>query len=182
MMANLKYWLKGLAVAALSMVVYAGALGCYIALMLLVISMEEGGDNLSAFSVSLTEAVVLLSQGSGFKTGSITLTIMPLLLTVLLIALIASLAKRVGTSLSGCVAGTIGWVLINVFFANSLDIKLVDTTGVVAVKTAIVFVLGYAIAAIPESPLTKRDLDWISEHVSSPVRKPSPLVLPWVCC
>ena len=68
-------------------------------------------------------------------------------------------------------AGTIGWVLINVFFANSLDIKLVDTTGVVAVKTAIVFVLGYAIAAIPESPLTKRDLDWISEHVSSPVRK-----------
>ena len=83
MMANLKYWLKGLAVAALSMVVYAGALGCYIALMLLVISMEEGGDNLSAFSVSLTEAVVLLSQGSGFKTGSITLTIMPLLLTVL---------------------------------------------------------------------------------------------------
>ena len=171
MMANLKYWLKGLAVAALSMVVYAGALGCYIALMLLVISMEEGGDNLSAFSVSLTEAVVLLSQGNGFKTGSITLTIMPLLLTVLLIALIASLAKRVGTSLSGCVAGTIGWVLINVFFANSLDIKLVDTTGVVAVKTAIVFVLGYAIAAIPESPLTKRDLDWISEHVSSPVRK-----------
>ena len=100
MMANLKYWLKGLAVAALSMVVYAGALGCYIALMLLVISMEEGGDNLSAFSVSLTEAVVLLSQGNGFKTGSITLTIMPLLLTVLLIALIASLAKRVGTSLS----------------------------------------------------------------------------------
>ena len=64
MMANLKYWLKGLAVAALSMVVYAGALGCYIALMLLVISMEEGGDNLSAFSVSLTEAVVLLSQGT----------------------------------------------------------------------------------------------------------------------
>ena len=118
MMANLKYWLKGLAVAALSMVVYAGALGCYIALMLLVISMEEGGDNLSAFSVSLTEAVVLLSQGNGFKTGSITLTIMPLLLTVLLIALIASLAKRVGTSLSGCVAGIIGWVLINVFFAN----------------------------------------------------------------
>ncbi len=156
MMANLKYWLKGLAVAALSMVVYAGALGCYIALMLLVISMEEGGDNLSAFSVSLTEAVVLLSQGNGFKTGSITLTIMPLLLTVLLIALIASLAKRVGTSLSGCVAGTIGWVLINVFFANSLDIKLVDTTGVVAVKTAIVFVLGYAIALTRGLSLEKR--------------------------
>ena len=48
MMTHLKYWLKGLAVAATSMIVYAVALGCYIALMLLVISMEEGGDNLSA--------------------------------------------------------------------------------------------------------------------------------------
>lgn len=50
MMTNLKYWLKGLAVAAASMIIYAVALGCYMALMLLVISMEEGGDNLSAFS------------------------------------------------------------------------------------------------------------------------------------
>ena len=112
MAKNLKYWLQGLAVAAASMIIYAVALGCYIALMLLIISMEEGGDNLSAFSVSLTEAVVLLSQGSGFKTGSITLTIMPLLLTVMLIALISSLAKRIGTSFSGCVTGTAGWVLI----------------------------------------------------------------------
>ena len=62
--------------------------------MLLVISMEEGGDNLSAFSVPLTEALVLLSQGIGFKTDVITLTIVPLLLTVLLIALIAQLARR----------------------------------------------------------------------------------------
>ena len=62
MMTNLKYWLKGLAVAAVSMIIYAVALGCYMALMLLVISMEEGGDNLSAFSVPLTEALVLLSQ------------------------------------------------------------------------------------------------------------------------
>ena len=38
-------------------------LGLLYGLMLLVISMEEGGDNLSAFSVPLTEALVLLSQG-----------------------------------------------------------------------------------------------------------------------
>ena len=156
MAKNLKYWLKGLAVAAASMIIYAVALGCYIALMLLIISMEEGGDNLSAFSVPLTEAVVLLSQGSGFKTGSITLTIMPLLLTVMLIALISSLAKRIGTSFSGCVTGTIGWVLINIFFANSVDTELVDTTGMIIVKTAFVFILGYAIALIPGAPLTER--------------------------
>lgn len=171
MAKNLKYWLQGLAVAAASMIIYAVALGCYIALMLLIISMEEGGDNLSAFSVPLTEAVVLLSQGSGFKTGSITLTIMPLLLTVMLIALISSLAKRIGTSFSGCVTGTAGWVLINIFFANSVDTELVDTTGMIIVKTAVVFILGYAIALIPEAPLTERGLEWIGKHVSLPVRK-----------
>ena len=171
MAKNLKYWLQGLAVAAASMIIYAVALGCYIALMLLILSMEEGGDNLSAFSVPLTEAVVLLSQGSGFKTGSITLTIMPLLLTVMLIALISSLAKRIGTSFSGCVTGTAGWVLINIFFANSVDTELVDTTGMIIVKTAVVFMLGYAIALIPEAPLTERGLEWIGKHVSLPVRK-----------
>ena len=165
MAKNLKYWLKGLAVAAASMIIYAVALGCYIALMLLIISMEEGGANLSAFSVPLTEAVVLLSQGSGFKTGSITLTIMPLLLTVMLIALISSLAKRIGTSFSGCVTGTIGWVLINIFFANSVDTELVDTTGMIIVKTAFVFILGYAIALIPGAPLTERGLEWTGTHV-----------------
>ena len=107
MMTNLKYWLKGLAVAAASMIIYAVALGCYMALMLLVISMEEGGDNLSAFSVPLTEALVLLSQGIGFKTDVIMLTIVPLLLTVLLIALIAQLARRFGTSLRGFAAGLV---------------------------------------------------------------------------
>ena len=66
MMANLKYWLKGLAVAALSMVVYAGALGCYIALMLLVISMEEGGDNLSACSVSSRPSFCIMPEASAF--------------------------------------------------------------------------------------------------------------------
>ena len=69
--------------------------------------MEEGGDNLSAFSVPLTEALVLLSQGIGFKTDVITLTIVPLLLTVLLIALIAQLARRFGTSLRGFAAGLV---------------------------------------------------------------------------
>ena len=127
MMTNLKYWLKGLAVAAVSMIIYAVALGCYMALMLLVISMEEGGDNLSAFSVPLTEALVLLSQGIGFKTDAITLTIVPLLLTVLLIALIAQLARRFGTSLRGFAAGLVFWEAVNIFFARSINIEIVDS-------------------------------------------------------
>ena len=134
MMTNLKYWLKGLAVAALSMIIYAVALGCYMALMLLVISMEEGGDNLSAFSVPLTEALVLLSQGIGFKTDAITLTIVPLLLTVLLIALIAQLSRRFGTSLRGFAAGLVFWEAVNIFFARSINIEIVDSMTMIAIK------------------------------------------------
>ena len=75
--------------------IYAVALGCYTALMLLVVSMEEGGDNLTVGTTSLTQAVVLLSEGSGFRTDSFTLTITPLLLTILLIWLINALIMRI---------------------------------------------------------------------------------------
>ena len=65
------------------------ALGCYTALMLLVVSMEEGGDNLTVGTTSLTQAVVLLVRDRGFRTPiRSALTITPLLLTILLIWLI----------------------------------------------------------------------------------------------
>ncbi|MDU5132491.1 DUF6350 family protein [Bifidobacterium sp.] len=171
MMTHLKYWLKGLAVAATSMIVYAVALGCYIALMLLVISMEEGGDNLSALSVPLTEAVVLLSQGIGFQAGAITLTILPLLLTVLLIALIASFATRFGTDIRGFVSGLVFWELMNVFFAHSVEVTLLDQLPGVMWKSALVFIVGYAVAAIPRSKLTSTLLEKVRTHVSAPVRR-----------
>ena len=171
MMTHLKYWLKGLAVAATSMIVYAVALGCYIALMLLVISMEEGGDNLSALSVPLTEAVVLLSQGIGFQAGAITLTILPLLLTVLLIALIASFATRFGTDIRGFVSGLVFWELMNVFFAHSVEVTLLDQLPGVMWKSALVFIVGYAVAAIPRSKLTSTLLEKVRAHVSAPVRR-----------
>ena len=171
MMTNLKYWLKGLAVAATSMIIYAVALGCYIALMLLVISMEEGGDNLSALSISLTEALILLSQGTGFKSGAITLTIIPLSLTVLLIALIGQVAARFGTDWRGFVSGLTLWELMNVFFMRSVEVGLVDSMTTVIVKTAIVFAIGHAVAAIPQAEWTRDCVAWLTRHVSSPVRR-----------
>ena len=171
MMTNLKYWLKGLAVAATSMIIYAVALGCYMALMLLVISMEEGGDNPSALSVSLTEALVLLSQGIGFKTSAVTLTITPLLLTIMLIALIAQLARKIGTSLRGFIAGLAFWELTNFFFVRNVEVKLVDSFIMIAIKTAIVFMIGYLIAAVLAAEKSHACIAWINRHVSSPVRK-----------
>lgn len=47
MKAVIRQWVRGAIVALASMAIYAVALGCYTALMLLVVSMEEGGDNLT---------------------------------------------------------------------------------------------------------------------------------------
>lgn len=62
MKAVIRQWVRGAIVALASMAIYAVALGCYTALMLLVVSMEEGGDNLTVGTTSLTQAVVLLSE------------------------------------------------------------------------------------------------------------------------
>ena len=62
MKAVIRQWVRGAIVALASMAIYAVALGCYTALMLLVVSMEEGGDNLTVGTTSLTQAVVLLSD------------------------------------------------------------------------------------------------------------------------
>lgn len=114
---------------------------------------------------------MLLSQGIGFKTDAITLTIVPLLLTVLLIALIAQLARRFGTSLRGFAAGLVFWEAVNIFFARSINIEIVDSMTMIAIKTALVFILGYAVAAIPNASWTQACTEWIRSHVSSPVRK-----------
>ena len=62
MIARITPWAKGALTAMAAMAVFAVSLGCFIALMLLVISMEEGGGNLSSYAVSLTCAVMLLSH------------------------------------------------------------------------------------------------------------------------
>ena len=50
---------KGTLAAAGALFIYAIPLGCFIALMLLVVSMEDGSDGLTALTVSLTEGMVI---------------------------------------------------------------------------------------------------------------------------
>ena len=127
MKAVIRQWVRGAIVALASMAIYAVALGCYTALMLLVVSMEEGGDNLTVGTTSLTQAVVLLSEGSGFRTDSFTLTITPLLLTILLIWLINALIMRIKAyGPHAYVAGLIVWLGLNEAFRQSVHLGLVD--------------------------------------------------------
>ena len=134
------------------MAIYAIALGCYLALMLLVISMEEGGDNLTTHTNPLTFALVLLSEGSGFTTTAVTLTITPLLLTILLIWLIAAVTARLkAIDPPAYAAGLVVWLIINEGFRRSVEVGLTDDQWLVLCKAGAVFTLGFACAALPAS-------------------------------
>ena len=126
MRKRIQAWLRGPIIAIGSMALYAIALGCFLALMLLVISMEEGGENLSSSTLDMTRIVVLLSQGIGFETDSLSLSIMPLLLTVLLIGLVWSFSRKICTDIRAYVSGVVVWIFINVMGTQSLPVGLLD--------------------------------------------------------
>lgn len=170
MSARIRQWAGGVATAVASMAVFAVALGCFLAMMLLVISMEEGGENLSTYTVSLGSALVLLSQGVGFTQEPLTLTLMPLLLTGLLIGVVRAFAQRFATSASGYCAGLLAWLAMDLLARSLTQVGLLDEVWLVLVKGALVFSVGYLLAAVPASPATARLLGWLRASVGDRLR------------
>ncbi|KFI49780.1 DUF6350 family protein [Bifidobacterium biavatii] len=170
MIARLKSLLRGVGTAAAAMAVFAIALGCFMALMLLVISMEEGGDNLSSHALSLTAAVVLLSQGSGFTVGPVRLTLIPLLLTMLLIALVRAFAQRMSCDAPGYVGGLIAWLMLDGLFRGGTSVELHDDLLVTLGKGALVFSIGYLSAAVPVSLTVAKIAQWIRASIAQRLR------------
>ncbi|RSX49702.1 DUF6350 family protein [Bifidobacterium castoris] len=163
-------WLRGIAASCVAMLVYAVPLGFLMALVLLVAAMEEGGDAMSSFTVPLTQAVVLLSQGVGFHTSSIVVTVVPLLLTFLLVALIRSVFRRMGTDPRGYVAGLATWLVLDRLLENGLTVALNDSTFLVLCKGAIVFTLGFAWALVHDRDRLEPVRGYLRAHLSAPIR------------
>lgn len=170
MTSRMTPWLKGAGVALASMAVFAIAIGCFLALMLLVISMEEGGDNLSAYTMSLTAAVVLLSQGVGFTVGPVNLTLMPLLLTLLLIAVVRAFAQRLSCGAKGYCSGLVIWLVLDTLLRDGTNAGLDDDLWQVLAKGAVVFSIGYLFAAVPVSLTAARLVDRIRASISERLR------------
>lgn len=169
MRIRLSSCIKGLGVALATMAIYAVSIGCLIALTLLVVSMEEGGDSLSGGAMALTQAVVLLSQGVGFRLGALAVSVMPLLLTILLICLIAQLARRFGAGFLGWVTGTVAWTGLNLAFLTNLTLPVMDSTGLAVLKASVVFMLGYAAGTLPGSTAWRDLKALLRERVSAPL-------------
>nr|WP_240541254.1 DUF6350 family protein [Bifidobacterium santillanense] len=143
--------IKGAIASIGAMALYAISLGCFTALMLLVISMEEGGENLPSSAIRLTQSIILLSQGTGFVIGSVDLTITPLLLTLLLILLIAQCVRKAGGDLISWAVGLVIWVAINLMCAGGVPELIGGSPLAIIGKTASVWTVGFLIGALPGS-------------------------------
>ena len=170
MTARVKVWLRGALEAFLAILIYTVALGACMALLLLIISIEEGGPSLSMATVALTETITLLTQGCGFTAGALTLTIIPLLLTGLLIWIIRTLVGRMGMSVGGCIAGLVVWLLCSLILMQGSQTIQVDTTTVILLRTSLVFLLGYGWAWVRSEPLRQDFAKLIKETLPVQVR------------
>ena len=137
---------RGAAVAAATTVIALAGVGFYLALMLLVIAMEEGGANLTVHALPCAEAVLLLAQGVGFDVGAFRLTIMPLLLTVLIIGMIRAWCLRWGAGWPVFLGGLCTWLAVMAFMASNMEVHLVDPLWMIILKCAAVFTLGFGTA------------------------------------
>ena len=170
MMKQITPWLKGVLAPVLVMVIFAIPVGVFMALALLVFAMEEGGETMSSFAVPLTRVIVLLSQGVGMHAGAITLTIVPLLLTLAMILLIRAVYSRWSTDLPAYLAGVVTWIVLCLWCSGETRIQLTDSTWLIALKCAVVFSLGFAWRAFPGSALLDKGRLYCREHISQPVR------------
>lgn len=170
MNAALKDVGKGIGAAAISVVIAMAGIGLYLVLTLLVIAMEEGGENLSVYAMPCTETALLLAQGVGFDLGSFRLTITPLLLTLLLIGMIRAFCLRWKVRLPGYAGGLVCWVAVALTMAGGVNVTIFDPAWLIAIKSALVFSLGWFTAYIGLSDVMNRVRTWIRGTLSASIR------------
>ena len=127
--------LKGLAIPAITIFVFALVVGLFMSLTLLVISIEEGTGNLSDSSMSLTWALLLFSQGVGLGFNDFILTIIPLGLTILLVSTLAIAMKKLKSGQVENLIGLFVWVFINAVISQNTNIELLDSLPIILLKS-----------------------------------------------
>ena len=157
---SLSRLIRGAVGAALAMAVFTLAVGLFFSLTLLVISIEEGGTNFSEWTIPLTQMTILLTQGIGFQIGTLTITLIPLLLTALLVALLATVVRRLKAQGIGYCSGLVVWVLVSVFVSRRADVIILDTLWLLALKSSLVYSLGHVLAMRSELLTWVRNLTW----------------------
>ncbi|MFP1719167.1 DUF6350 family protein [Gardnerella sp. Marseille-Q9185] len=146
---------KGVITPFIVIFVFSLTIGLFLSLTLLIVSIEEGTGNLSDSAMSMTWAVFMFAQGIGLTFDNCVLTITPLGLTILLIASLSSLIRKVEGGSTAYVTGTVFWVAINVILSQNTHITLVDSVPVIIFKTALIYLISLFIAVFPRSLVYK---------------------------
>lgn len=156
MSPHLRNLRRGLGASALSLALYTIALMCFNALMLLIISMEEGGQGLTDYTMEITKSVILLSEGTGVDFQTIHLTLIPLGLSLLLIILVRAVSSRFGCSLIGYCSGAVLWAALHLWMLSTLSVTVVGTSTAAVLRSLLVFSIGYLLAWLPDTELADR--------------------------
>ncbi len=158
--------LKGLAIPAITIFVFALVVGLFMSLTLLVISIEEGTGNLSDSSMSLTWALLLFSQGVGLGFNDFILTIIPLGLTILLVSTLAIAMKKLKSGQVENLIGLFVWVFINAVISQNTNIELLDSLPIILLKSICVYVLAMIIVVAPRSSIFAQIKQELAKHFS----------------
>ena len=142
---------KGVITPLIAIFVFSLTIGLFLSLTLLVISIEEGAGSLSDSAMSMTWAVFMFAQGVGLTFGNCVVTIIPLGLTLLFIAVLVGLIRRIKGGSLAYITGLVVWVATHVVLAQNTHVTLVDSIVVIAGKTACVYILALLLAVFPNS-------------------------------
>lgn len=165
---------KGVITPLIAIFVFSLTIGLFLSLTLLVISIEEGTGSLSDSAMSMTWAVFMFAQGVGLTFGNCVVTIIPLGLTLLFIAVLVGLIRRIKGGSLAYITGLVVWVATHVVLAQNTHVTLVDSIVVIAGKTACVYIVALLLAVFPSSEfwtVTKQHYKQVcSAHVQKIIR------------
>lgn len=160
MKQSMERYVRGALAAVIAFALYMVSILLFVAILLFIVSIEESGKNITSATMSVTQLAVLLSQGAGFHTDAMRVTIIPLLLTGLLIWLITVVVRRCkAVSAKGYGAGLVAWLILTLLCTINVTGQLVDPVWLVCIKTLVVFSIGFGIAALLDSETAHRYID-----------------------
>lgn len=144
---------KGVVTPIIVIFIFSLTLGLFLSLTLLVISIEEGTGNLSDSAMSMTWAVFLFAQGVGLSIGDCLLTIVPLGITLLLVASLIVVIRKIQGGALAYFTGFVVWVAVNAVLSQNTHVVLADSLIIILCKTAVVYLISLFIAVFPSSSL-----------------------------
>lgn len=137
---------SGLSVALVTILMYGFVVLSFSALLLLVISMEEGVATLTDQSVGFAASALLYGQGVGIRTSAMSLTLVPWGICLALIALVRAIAAHTRQSGIALVSAVCAWDVLQYWFMQLALFERTDSIGVALAKTSAVMIVGYVLA------------------------------------